>query len=293
MATKMKKKGLYYQIAIGTLLVFYALIMASLFYFTFANSCKDPWGFIQDAVYLPEQWFFVENYEIIILKLNMQENVKAPIYYIEDMFLGSLGYATLSAGGTIVATTMVAYACAQFPHYKMASVMYFLAMFVITVPIVGSLPSEMQVVRGLRFYNQLWSAFILKFSFGNLYFLLLYEAIKGIPKDYKEAAQVDGASQLRVMLQIMLPMVKNIIGSIFLVQFIAFWNDYSTPLIYMPSIPNISVGVMNFAFSTKGEIAYEPYKLAACLVVMLPILLVFIIFQKTLLGSISEGGIKG
>ena len=293
MAMKMKKKGLYYQIVIGALLVFYALIMASLFYFTFVNSCKDPWGFIQDAVGLPEQWFFLENYQTIILKLKMQANVKAPIYYIEDMFLGSLGYAMLSAGGIVIATTMVAYACVQFPHFKMSSVMYFLAMFVITVPIVGSLPSEMQVIRGLGFYNQLWSAFLLKFTFGNIYFLLLYEAIKGIPKDYKEAAQVDGASQLRVMLQIMLPMIKNIIGSIFLIQFIAFWNDYSTPLIYMPSVPNISVGVMSFAFSTKGEIAYEPYKLAACLVVMLPILAVFIIFQKTLLGSISEGGIKG
>ncbi|MBO5481499.1 MAG: carbohydrate ABC transporter permease [Clostridia bacterium] len=293
MATKMKKKGLYYQIVIGALLVVYALIMASLFYFTFVNSCKDPWGFIQDAVGLPEQWFFLENYETIILKLKMQANVKAPIYYIEDMFLGSLGYAMLSAGGIVIATTMVAYACVQFPNFKMSSVMYFLAMFVITVPIVGSLPSEMQVIRGLGFYNQLWSAFILKFTFGNIYFLLLYEAIKGIPKDYKEAAQVDGASQLRVMLQIMLPMVKNVIGSIFLIQFIAFWNDYSTPLIYMPSVPNISVGVMSFAFSTKGEIAYEPYKLAACLVVMLPILAVFIVFQKTLLGSISEGGIKG
>lgn len=293
MATKMKKKGLYYQIVIGALLVVYALIMASLFYFTFVNSCKDPWGFIQDAVGLPEQWFFLENYETIILKLKMQANVKAPIYYIEDMFLGSLGYAMLSAGGIVIATTMVAYACVQFPNFKMSSVMYFLAMFVITVPIVGSLPSEMQVIRGLGFYNQLWSAFILKFTFGNIYFLLLYEAIKGIPKDYKEAAQVDGASQLRVMLQIMLPMIKNIIGSIFLIQFIAFWNDYSTPLIYMPSVPNISVGVMSFAFSTKGEIAYEPYKLAACLVVMLPILAVFIVFQKTLLGSISEGGIKG
>ena len=293
MATKMKKKGLYYQIVIGALLVVYALIMASLFYFTFVNSCKDPWGFIQDAVGLPEQWFFLKNYETIILKLKMQANVKAPIYYIEDMFLGSLGYAMLSAGGIVIATTMVAYACVQFPNFKMSSVMYFLAMFVITVPIVGSLPSEMQVIRGLGFYNQLWSAFILKFTFGNIYFLLLYEAIKGIPKDYKEAAQVDGASQLRVMLQIMLPMIKNIIGSIFLIQFIAFWNDYSTPLIYMPSVPNISVGVMSFAFSTKGEIAYEPYKLAACLVVMLPILAVFIVFQKTLLGSISEGGIKG
>jgi ABC-type glycerol-3-phosphate transport system permease component len=175
----------------------------------------------------------------------------------------------------------------------MSSVMYFLAMFMITVPIVGALPSEMQVIRTLGFYNQLWSVFLLKFTFGNIYFLLLYEAIKGIPKDYKEAAQVDGASQLRIMLQIMLPMVRNIIGSIFLIQFIAFWNDYQTPLIYLPAVPNVSVGVMNFAFSTKGEIAYEPYKLAACLVVMLPILAVFIVFQKTLLGSLSEGGIKG
>ena len=285
------KKGLVYKISIGALLCIYTLLFISLIVFAFINSFKDDWGFILDPIGLPEVWHF-ENYATIFQKLKMQENAVAPVYYIEAMFGGSILYAILAAGGTVVATTLMAYACAQFPC-KMSSAIYFIAMFIITVPIIGSLPSEMKVIRGLNFYNNIASTLVLKFQFGNVYFLLLYESIRRIPKDYKEAAAVDGASLLRIMLQIMLPMVRNVLGSIFLVQFVAYWNDYSTPVMYFPHYPNLAVGLIDFAFSTSGEIATEPFKLGACIVAMIPMTVIFTIFSGKLIGGISVGGIKG
>jgi len=285
------KKGVAYKLPVGILLCAYTILFFSLIAFAFINSFKDDWGFILDAIGLPETWHF-ENYVTIFNRLKMQQNATAPVYYIEAMFGGSLLYACLAAGGTVVATTLMAYACAQFPC-KMASVIYFIAMFIITVPIIGALPSEMKVIRSLNFYNNITSTLFLKFQFGNVYFLLLFESMRRIPKDYSEAAAVDGASLLRIMLQIMLPMVGNILGSVFLVLFVAYWNDYSTPVMYFPHYPNLAVGLIDFAFSTSGEIATEPFKLGACMVAMIPMTVIFSIFSGKLIGGISAGGIKG
>lgn len=285
------KSGLIYKLVIGAVLIFYSIMLLSLFFYALINSFKDSWGFILDPVGFPETWHF-DNYIKIFNNLKMQKNVLSPVYYLEHMFGGSILYALFSAGSITLATTMMAYACAQFPC-KISKVVYWIVMFIITVPIIGSLPSEMKVIRELNFYDNLLSAIPLKFQFGNIYFLLLYEAIRTIPADYREAAEIDGASMLVIMVKIMLPMIGNIVGSVFLVQFIAFWNDYSTPVMYYPSVPNIAVGLIDFAFSTSGVIAEEPFKLGACVLSLLPMLIVFAVFQKKLIGGISAAGIKG
>lgn len=285
------KSGLIYKLVIGTVLVFYSVLLLSLFFYAVINSLKDSWSFILDPVGFPQEWHF-DNYIKIFNNLKMQKDVLSPVYYLEHMFGGSLLYALMSAVSITVATTMMAYACAQFPC-KMSNVIYLIVMFIITVPIIGSLPSEMKLIKEVNFYDNLFSAIPLKFQFGNIYFLLLYEAIRTIPSDYREAAEIDGASMLLIMVKIMLPMIGNIVGSIFLVQFIAYWNDYTTPVMYYPSVPNVAVGLIDFAFSTSGIIAEEPFKLGACVLSLLPMLVVFAVFQKKLIGGISAAGIKG
>lgn len=285
------KSGLIYKFVVGAVLILYSITLLSLFFYALINSFKDSWSFILDPVWLPEEWHF-DNYVKIFNNLKMQKDVLSPIYYLEHMFGGSILYAFLSAVSITVATTLMAYACAQFPC-KVSNVIYVIVIFIITVPIIGSLPSEMRVIRELKFYDNLLSAIPLKFQFGNIYFLLLYEAIRKIPSDYREAAEIDGASMILIMVRIMLPMVGNILGSVFLVQFIAFWNDYTTPIMFYPSVPNIAVGLIDFAFSTSGVIAEEPFKLGACILSLLPMLVVFAVFQKKLIGGISAAGIKG
>lgn len=279
------------KIVVITLLTIYFVLLVSLFLFTLINSLKDSWSYILDPIGFPKEWHF-ENYATIFKRLYVQRDSSSPKYYLESMFGGSFLYATLATFGFTIATVITAYAVARFPCF-LSKVIYGIALFMITVPIIGSLPSEMNMMRTLGFYDNIWSAFVMKFSFGNIFFLLLYEAFKAIPKDFSEAAEIDGASQFRIMTQIMFPMVGAIIGSIFLVQFIAFWNDYSTPVLYFPSFPNVSIGLIDFAFSTSGEIATEPFKLGACVVAFIPMLIVFAVFQNKLMAGASSGGIKG
>lgn len=286
-----KRSQFVFKSVFGLILFFYTMVLCSLFFYAIVNSLKDLFQFVDDPVGFPKQWKF-SNYPFVFAQMSSKVSPTLT-YYIEHMFFGSLLSTLLCTLAVTLATFLMAYASAQFPHKIMSKVIYVLVMICIIIPIIGSYPSEMRVIKTLNIYNNILGIFFLKFSFGNMYFLILYEAIKGIPKDYSEAAQMDGASKLRVMLQIMVPMIKNILGSIFLVQFINFWNDYTTILMYFPKFPNLSLGLIGFSFNTSGAVAATPIKLAACIICIIPIAALFAIFQKPLMDNVSAGGLKG
>jgi ABC-type glycerol-3-phosphate transport system permease component len=160
-------------------------------------------------------------------------------------------------------------------------------------PVVGSLPSEMQIARSLGLYDSYLGNFFLKASFWGLYYLVFFEMFKGVPRDFQEAAQIDGASNLNIMLRIMYPLIRGTFFTVMLIYFITYWNDYQTPLLYLPSKPTIALGLYIFTFSTLNELAGEPIKLGASIIVFIPIFVLFALFQKRLIGNISMGGIKG
>ena len=126
-----------------------------------------------------------------------------------------------------------------------------------------------------------------------MYFFVFLSIFKGIPNAFAEAAKIDGASHFRVFVLIMLPLVKTTFFTVLLIRFIEFWNDYQTPLIYLPSFPTVARGLFAFNLSTANEIASVPGKLAGAMVMLLPILVVFVLFHKRLMGNLTMGGLKG
>jgi ABC-type glycerol-3-phosphate transport system permease component len=161
------------------------------------------------------------------------------------------------------------------------------------LPIIGNLPSEIQVAKFLGFYDNVFGLAIMKGHFLGMNFLIYYAAFKGIPKDYAEAAEMDGASQWKVMTAIILPMVKSTISAIALLSFITYWNDYTTPMIYLPSRPTIAYGLYYFNQTTTNEANFVTVRIAASMLVSIPIFIVFLLFKDKLMGNFSVGGIKG
>ena len=104
---------------------------------------------------------------------------------------------------------------------------------------------------------------------------------------------MDGASALRIYLQIMLPLVSKTFLTVFLLNFITFWNDYQTPLVFMPNRPTVAYGLYEFNQRTDIEFSVVPLKIAGAVLVMLPVLVIFFAFQKKIMGNIVMGGLKG
>jgi ABC-type glycerol-3-phosphate transport system permease component len=160
------------------------------------------------------------------------------------------------------------------------------------LPIVGTMPAQIQMLHALGIFGTIWSMWLMSASFLGLFFLIFYASFKGISSTYWEAAYVDGASELRVMVQIILPFVRNVFFTIMLIKFIGFWNDYQAPLIYMMKYPTLSFALFRFSNDTAQILNNIPVRLAGCMIMLVPLLIVFVAFHSRLSGNLTMGGIK-
>ena len=207
-------------------------------------------------------------------------------------FLNSFLYA----GGCAIVATMVpcvmAYLVARY-RFKLGKVVYGIVLVTMAIPIVGSLPSEMKMVSSLGLMNSVFGLYILRANFLGIYFLVFYATFKMIPMDYTEAAEIDGASEFYVMVRIIFPIAIGTITTVALLKFIEFWNDYQIPMIYWESRPVVAYGMFYFVNrSDGGSLSQTPVKLAGMIIVAIPILILFGIFNKKIMTNMSIGGVK-
>lgn len=122
---------------------------------------------------------------------------------------------------------------------------------------------------------------------------LLRQFFVSVPRSYIESARIDGASELRIMLQVFLPMVKSAVAAVALFAFFYAWNDYFNPLLYLSSNENwhtLSLALAGF----KGSHGVEwNLMMAATMLFILPVLLIFFFAQKAFVEGISLTGVKG
>ena len=137
----------------------------------------------------------------------------------------------------------------------------------------------------------MWGDFIVNFTFANMYFLVFYAFYSGVSGTFAEAAEVDGASQLRTMIQIIMPLASKMILTVVLIFFIGRWNNYATPLVYMPNKWMISYRLYIITIY-QDKVGGDPAKIAGAMIIVVPILIIFILLRNKIMGNVSMGGIK-
>ena len=214
--------------------------------------------------------------------------------YIGEMFLYSILYCVGCSVIQTIVQCVTAYLCARFT-YKLSKIVEYIVIIVMTIPIVGSLPAEITLSKDLGLYNHIYGMWVMRANFLGMYFLIFHAAFKSISMTYTEAAKIDGANNMSIMLTIIFPLVKNVIFTIILVNFIAYWKDYQTPLIYINAYPTVTYGLFRIIFdsSSSAGMVSVPIRMTASIIVIFPLIMIFILFQKRLLGNLTMGGIKG
>lgn len=208
------------------------------------------------------------------------------------MTLYSVLYAVGCAFFATTTAFVTAYATAKFSSFKLSKVIYTIVVVTMVLPIVGNLPAEINMAQTLGFYKQMWGIWLMKANFLGMYFLVFHATFSKLPVDFSEAAYLDGASEFTVMLRIYFPLALYPYLTVFLLNFINFWNDYQVPLVYIPNYPTLAQGV--FTFSNTSDTLYSsvPMKIMGCVILLLPILVLFLAFHKRLIGNLSMGGLK-
>jgi multiple sugar transport system permease protein len=148
------------------------------------------------------------------------------------------------------------------------------------------------LLRDLGLYNSLGALVVPTFLGDAFSIFLLRQFFLTIPEELSEAARLDGCSEWSVFWRIVLPLSKPALATVALFQFIAAWNDFSGPLIYLsdPSRFPLAYGLEQFVSSYSSQ---TNLLMAAAVLFTLPIVVLFFLTQRTFLKGIATTGLKG
>jgi len=131
--------------------------------------------------------------------------------------------------------------------------------------------------------------------FGNIFMIFfLRQFLTSIPNSIIEAAKIDGCSYFQIFYKIIFPLIKPAVAAQLILWFMGIWNDYLGPILYLnsPEKQTLQLVIANFNASYAIQSDY-PLIMAASMVALLPMLIVFIIFQKQIIESIAISEVKG
>ncbi|MEQ2130511.1 carbohydrate ABC transporter permease [Caldanaerobacter subterraneus KAk] len=190
---------------------------------------------------------------------------------------------------TLVINTMAGYALAKYRFYGRDFILIaFLATLMIPLEII-MIPIFV-VIKSLGMINTLWGIIIPPAATPTGVFLIR-QYLLGVPDELIEAARIDGASEWRLFWTIIVPLAKPVISVLAIFSFMWRWNDFLWPLIVIsdPKKYTIQLAISNF----MGEYNVDwPSLLAMSVIAMIPVLIVFLNFQKQLVKGIVTTGLK-
>ncbi len=202
----------------------------------------------------------------------------------------SLWRTVVSAVFSIGSSAMVCYILV-FYQSKFTKFLYSLGIVVAILPLYGSAGSVYRLYDNMGLINNP-IILITSITLYGANFFYMYAFFKSLSWQYAEAALVDGAGHFGIFFKVMLPMAMPSISALFVMQFITGWNDYESTLLYMNAYPNLSYAV--YAYEEVGKYSGNiPAYFAGVLISLLPILILFLVFQNTIMEEVHLGGLKG
>lgn len=245
--------------------------------------CKEHSEVILTPFSLPSHWHW-EHYIEAILTLKVNGNT------FLDMFFNSCWFTIVGTFGTQFFCLLFAYTVTKY-KFPGSTHVYTFILIIMTLPLYGGSAGMYRLLYNLGLIDSYAHVLLAGgvTSANTLYYMAFF---KNVSNTYMEAARMDGANDFQIYYKVMMPQAKPIFGALFLTAWIGDWNNYESPLIYLPNLPTLPVGIYQFytemTYRARADILF-----AACIIVTIPALLLFVIFNKTITTSVSFGGIKG
>jgi len=249
---------------------------------TFSTSLKT-----REAVFaLPPQWIphpvVWENY--------------IRVWSAAPLASGILNSVIVSASVTILGTVASMLAAFAFAKLRLPfkNVLFLVLLAAIMIPFPTIMIPQFSMFAAAGMVDTLWPL-ILPGIFGNIvmvFFIRQYLAT--VPDSIIEAAKIDGAGYLRIFFTLIFPVIRPAIAAQFILWFMAVWNDYLGPIIYLNSPEKqtlqLVIASLNMTYASQTD---YPLIMAGSFIALIPVLVVFAIFQKQIIESVALTGAKG
>lgn len=206
-------------------------------------------------------------------------------------------YAIPATFGTLLSSSLVAYSFARI-DWKGRNALFAIVLATMMVPDWVRLVPLFVIFKKLGWINT-YNPLVVPHFFGSAFFIfLLRQFFLALPLELSDAARIDGASELRIFVRIILPLSKAALAVVALFTFMNAWNDYLGPLIYINMedkwVLTLGVGRLRSAVDEIGnrKLAY-PWLMAVSSLITLPVFLAFFFAQRSFIEGISLTGLKG
>lgn len=267
------------KIFIYFILIILALFMLLPFIWMVSASLKPS----NDVFNFPIEWipktFRLQNY------IDIWNQINFLTHYMNTVIL-----TVAVTFNVLLTSSLAAYAFSkiEFPEKKIMFVIYVMTM---AIPFQVIMIPQFIIIKTLGLSDTLWSLICIQ-SFSPFGVFLIRQFFMGIPNELCESARMDGLKEFGIYSKIMLPLSKPVLSTLGIFQFAFVWNDFLGPLIYLTSdkMKTIQLGIS--MFYTQFGVEYGLI-MAASVCALIPVVIIYIFFQKFLIQGIATTGLKG
>ncbi|MBU1320549.1 MAG: carbohydrate ABC transporter permease [candidate division Zixibacteria bacterium] len=203
--------------------------------------------------------------------------------------LNSLVVGGIVTVGNLVFCLMVGYAFARF-KLKFNKLLFLSVAAVLMIPVHIIIIPLFLLIKGLGWYDS-YFALIVPFLVNPLAVLLITQYIRELPPDLEEAARIDGAGELRILFSVVAPMCKPVLAVLAVQVFMTNWNSFLLPFILTSSETMRTLPVMLALLQGYQQIDW-PQLFAASTISAIPVIAVFLLFQRQIVSGITAGAVK-
>ncbi len=267
---------------IGLKLLIYAfiaiLMVVYLFplFYAFNTSIKTKLEYMSDPVALAKSFQF-SNYVQAFQKANLGAYVGNSIYYM-----------VVCTTASILMAIFLAFPISR-GYLKFGAIIFSLFLVGMFLP-DGTIP-QFQILLSLGLYNTRLGYMIGMMGGGGTPLLMFYVYIKGIPKEFDEAASIDGCGYFRYMFKILIPLMKPAIASMAIITAIGIWNDIIRAIIYLGKKEMYPITRGLYVFQGQYQVDMTQ-QMAALIMVAAPLIILYIFLQRYIVDGIVAGAVK-
>lgn len=205
-------------------------------------------------------------------------------------FLNSILITILTVVGAVVSNLIVAYgfSCIE---WRGRNLVFYLVLATIFIPFPLAIIPQFDMFAWLHWINTYLPLVVPSFFASAFYTFMLRQFLLQVPRDLLDAARIDGASEWRILWQVVAPMTRPALAAVAIFAAVGAWNDFMGPLIYLQddALQTLSIGLQ--AFRSTHDIQFN-LLMAASVMVIVPVTLLFFVFQRFFIRGITLGSIR-
>lgn len=269
----------FFKNLISIILILYTLIAIYLIGLSFLNAFKTKPDLINNTMGWPKQ-FVLDNFKVVLIEDGFLRNL------LNSIYLSGLSLALL-----ITVSSMLAYGISMFEFKSKGFLQtYFLVGLMFPIQL-GLLPLFVIMTR-LHLNNSIPGLALVYAANLSFSFTVFSKFFMGFPKPLLEAARIDGASELGLFLQVVLPVTRPVIFTVALLNFVMIWNDFYMPLVFLTkrSMKTLTLGIYAY---TADFLSNWNKVFAGVAIALLPIIVIYFFFSEQITAGMTSGSIKG